>query len=177
MFSVTFFTVMIQIISRFIPSLIVPWTEEITRMSFIFTICFGAPLAIKYGEYARVDLIFNFVPLRVRLLLECISIILIAAMCLIVGYSSIPMIELGGRQLSIYLRIPMYFTFAAIPLSFIMSFISSVFKTAEAFKDFFNPQEVERREREEAEKLLLVNEDELQVIREAAAGEDGGESK
>jgi TRAP-type C4-dicarboxylate transport system permease small subunit len=177
LFSITFFTVLIQVVSRFIPSLVVPWTEEVTRLSFVYIICFGAPLAIKYNEYARVDILFNVVPLRVRLFLECFSTVIVTAFCLVVGITSFPLVELGKRQLSVYMQIPMYFAFASITFCFFFSFVAGVFRTIDTICDFVHPDRVLRREKEAAEALQKENEEEAELIRSAALKNDGGDVK
>jgi TRAP-type C4-dicarboxylate transport system permease small subunit len=175
LFSITFFTVLIQVVSRFIPSMAAPWTEEITRLSFVYIICFGAPLAIKYNEYARVDIFFNIVPLRARLFLECFSITLVTAFCLVVGVTSFPLVELGKRQLSVYMQIPMYFAFAAVTFCFLFCFAAGVFRTFEAVRDFVNPDMVLQREKEAVEALQKKNEEEAELIRTTALKSDGGD--
>jgi TRAP-type C4-dicarboxylate transport system permease small subunit len=175
LFSVTFITVLIQVVSRFIPSVVVPWTEEITRLSFLYTICFGAPLAIKYNEYARVDILFGILPLKARLLLECFSAIIITAFCLVVGITSFPLVKLGKRQFSLYMQIPMYFAFAAVTLCFLFSFAAGVFRTFEVLRDFVEPDRAARREEEAAEALRKENAEEAELVRAAARKSGGGD--
>ncbi|MBU8730618.1 TRAP transporter small permease [Cytobacillus oceanisediminis] len=57
-FSGVIIVVTIQIMSRYLPYTAI-WTEELTRYLFIYSICFGAPLALLRGEFINVDLILT----------------------------------------------------------------------------------------------------------------------
>jgi hypothetical protein len=58
--------VLVQIITRYTPGLSAPWTDEMTRLLFMYTIMTGAPIAIKYREYAAIDILLNNLHGRVR---------------------------------------------------------------------------------------------------------------
>ncbi|MCP4312868.1 MAG: TRAP transporter small permease, partial [Bacteroidetes bacterium] len=50
------FTVLLQIVSRkLFVNIAPPWTEEISRFFFIYTISFGAGLAQKEGYFVSMD--------------------------------------------------------------------------------------------------------------------------
>ena len=51
--------VLVQVITRYTPGISAPWTDEMTRLFFMYTIMFGAPMAIKYSEYAVIDIVTN----------------------------------------------------------------------------------------------------------------------
>lgn len=49
--------VLVQILARYIPGVTAPWTDEMTRLFFQYTIMIACPMAIKYHEYASIDVI------------------------------------------------------------------------------------------------------------------------
>lgn len=50
--------VLIQIIARYTPpSISAPWTDEMTRLFFLYTVMLSAPWAILYHQYASIDII------------------------------------------------------------------------------------------------------------------------
>lgn len=51
------FCVLVQIITRYTPGISAPWTDELTRLFFMYTIMLGAPMTIKYQEYAEIDIV------------------------------------------------------------------------------------------------------------------------
>ena len=169
MFAVMFFVVLLQVFGRFIPGLTVPWTEELTRLSFVYMIALGAPLAIKYDDFARVDIVLEMLPLRGKLFLELIISVGVLAFGIFVGYQSLDLIILGARQTSVYLRIPMYFSYFSIPLCYLLTFAAAIFNVIERCKDFRDPQRVIQRQTEEAEQNRKDNEAEAEAIRESSA--------
>jgi len=135
-FFITFLTVMVQIISRFIPSMIVPWTEEITRLSFMYTICFGAPLGIRHLEFAKVDSFIENFPQKTKCLSYCIIEVLIFVFCVVFAYTGMEMIQLGLKQVSIYLGWPMYIVYSAIPVCFFLCCIMTIDKFVAYLREY-----------------------------------------
>ena len=154
LFGAIFVTVMIQVITRFMPTVILPWTADVVRLNFMWVIALGAPMAVKYGEFARVDVIFTVLPLRGKLILELLSMIVITIFCFIAGYTALPMIQVGQRMTSVALQMPMSYFFAAIPVCFILAGISGAFRIVPLLQDVINPERVLARERAEKEKLM-----------------------
>ena len=175
LFGAIFVTVMIEVVTRFMPSVILPWTADVVRLNFMWVIALGAPLAIKYGEFARVDVLFAILPLRGRLILELFSTVVISIFCFIAGYTALPMIQVGQRMTSVALQIPMSYFFAAIPICFILAGISGVFRTIPQCKDVLNPQRVLDREKEAQEKLLKELK-EIETVLQKDNAETGGDA-
>lgn len=83
--------VLVQVATRYTPGISAPWTDEMTRLFFMYTIMFGSPMAIKYGEYAVIDIVTNSMHGKLR---SAISILDYVFIC-IVGV-------VGARQASIF---------------------------------------------------------------------------
>lgn len=56
-FGLVSFCVLVQVITRYTPGISAPWTDELTRLFFMYTVMLGAPMAIKYREYAEIDIV------------------------------------------------------------------------------------------------------------------------
>lgn len=153
LFAAIFFTVLLQVVARFMPTVILPWTEEIVRIGFVWIIGVGAPLAIKYNEFARVDVILQIVPLRWRLILELFSMFMVSIFCFIAGYTALPMIAVGAIMTTVALQLPMYVMFIAIPVCLFLAGVAGIFKSVEIFLDILNPTRVEIRHKAAAEAL------------------------
>ncbi len=52
-------SVMLQIFARFFLEKAPPWTEEVSRLFFIFSVAFAAPLALKSNYYIQLDVFYN----------------------------------------------------------------------------------------------------------------------
>lgn len=110
--------VSIQVITRnLMPSVTVVWTEELSRLLFIYSIVFCAPLAMKKEEYVNVDIILNLMNKKVRwvadLLIKAASTVLFA----IVSYKGIEFAKLGVNQTSAVLRVPMVYAYSSISIT------------------------------------------------------------
>lgn len=68
--------VVLQIIFRFILRISVPWTEELSRLLFIYIGFFGTAIAVREKELIVIDLLLRRVPTKVQKVLNvCIYIL------------------------------------------------------------------------------------------------------
>ena len=49
--------VLVQVITRYTPGISAPWTDEMTRLFFMYTIMFGAPMAISILDYILICIV------------------------------------------------------------------------------------------------------------------------
>ncbi len=120
--------VSIQVITRnLLPSITVVWTEELSRLLFVYSIVFGAPLAMKKEEYVNVDIVLNLMNKKVRwvadLLIKAVSTVLFA----IVSYKGIEFAKLGISQTSAVLRIPMVYAYSSISITCLLITVYGVY--------------------------------------------------
>lgn len=116
MFIGVFFTVMTQIITRFLP-VSFPWTEELSRLLFVSAVCFGAPVAFRDYEFVIVDILVDKLPKRARAVVDLlINIGIILLFAIILRYGILLTIN-GHRQMSATLPIKMSLAYGMIPLS------------------------------------------------------------
>jgi len=175
-FAGLFFTVLLQIVARFIPDLIVIWTEELTMLFYFYIIGFGAPIAVKYGMFARVDIIFMVVSLRVRLFLEALASVLVVVFFVGLIFASWPLIAMGGQRLSFAMQIPYVIFLATMPILAVTSTIASVGRTIFLINDFRHPERVMQRERDAAEKHARENAALAEELKKQQAAEGGSKA-
>lgn len=117
-FTALIITVLLQVITRFfIPSITLVWTEEGSRFLFIFSVAFGAPLAMKHEEYVNVDIILNLIPTKLRDIFEMIIQVMSIGIFALVFKESLAFVRLGQRQMSPTLGIPMSVSHSAITIA------------------------------------------------------------
>jgi len=117
-FSALIIVVLTQVITRFlIPSLSFVWTEEASRFLFVYSVAFGAPLAMKKKEYVNVDILFNILPKKVRKILEFVIYLVIIALFTVVFIYGIQFAQLGITQNSPTMGIPMVVAYSSISIS------------------------------------------------------------
>lgn len=110
--------VMIQVVCRYIPSVTVSWTEETTRLLFVFAMCLGAPVAMKGEEYVYVDLLTEKMPDRFKNICFGILYFLVAVFCFVSCYQSIGYVQTGATSVSPTLKVNMAFMYSSVLIAF-----------------------------------------------------------
>ncbi|MEW9124252.1 MAG: TRAP transporter small permease subunit [Thermotaleaceae bacterium] len=110
--------VLLQVVTRFfMPALSFVWTEEASRFLFVYSVAFGAPLAMKRKEFVNVDILTSILPKGVRKFLEILSYLITVILFTVVFLKGIDFAELGVVQKSITMRIPMSIAFSTISIT------------------------------------------------------------
>ena len=129
------FTVVLQIYARFFLENAPSWTEEASRLFFIYAIAFASGLALKNNYYVHLDMFFNQfnddVKRRVVFVIPIVTFILFA----IIMVFSIQLIILGLPENSPSMGFKMGFAFISI---FIMSGSICYYSLIEILKSFKN---------------------------------------
>ena len=93
-------SVLLQIFSRFLLEQAPSWTEEASRIFFVYATAFAAGLAYKEGEFIAFDGLFNLMPRKVQNSLNRIIPLLICLLFGLFAYFSLPFILQGYRETS-----------------------------------------------------------------------------
>ncbi|MBD1379792.1 TRAP transporter small permease [Metabacillus arenae] len=121
---VVFIVVMIQIIGRLIGHS-APWTEEVTRLIFLWMVFLGIGIGFKEAESARVTVLVKYLPKKASIWIYSIGTIGFFLFMLYAG------IELMQQQLlmnerSSVLLIPMWLIGISVPLSAVIGIINTI---------------------------------------------------
>ncbi|SHE46996.1 TRAP transporter small permease [Alkalibacter saccharofermentans] len=136
-FSALIVTVLLQVITRyFVPSVTLVWTEEGSRFLFKFAVAFGAPLAMKKEEFVNVDILLNLLSRKVRDIFEIIIHIMTIGLFAILFKESLGLVQLGQRQQSPTLGIPMSIAYSAITIASFFILIYGVINMYRYIQDF-----------------------------------------
>ena len=109
------FTVILQIVTRrFFTDIAPPWTEEISRFFFIYTISFGAGLAQREGYFVSMDYFYRKFNPTIRRIIDFIISLVSIILFLVMTIFSIHFIVLGLEETSPSLGIPMSIAFASM---------------------------------------------------------------
>jgi TRAP-type C4-dicarboxylate transport system permease small subunit len=100
-------TVCLQVFARYALPWSPPWTEELARFAFIYMVSLGAGLAIKDRSYVNVDLLFNSLAEKQKILLDNIILILISLLMVIMLWHAFPLVQIVKLQRSASLKINM----------------------------------------------------------------------
>lgn len=129
------FSVCMQIFARFFLDKTPPWTEEASRMFFIYAISFAAGLALQNNLYVSLDAFFHQFPLKLQKILEpfipSVTFILFA----IFSIFSIKFVILGYSEYSPSMNIRMAYVFLSMPILGISMSFYSILATWKAIND------------------------------------------
>jgi len=93
-------TVLLQIFCRFTPIDTPSWTEEASRLFFIYAMSFGAGLAMKNEYYVHLDMFYSRFPVKMQRVLMQIIPIVVLFLFVLMGIYSIQFVLLGIPETS-----------------------------------------------------------------------------
>lgn len=111
---ITLSSTLAQVAARYIFNNPLSWSEELSRLVFIWTVFLGAGVMVRHGGHVSVDSLVLLLPKPLQKLLSYFSIFVIAASCVIlVAYGWKIIATIGS--LSPALRVPMRAFYGAVP--------------------------------------------------------------
>lgn len=128
------FVVFLQVFARFFLPKSPSWTEEASRFLFIYSVIFGAPLALKRGEYVRVDILINMLPKRLQDILDGIIYLILTIFFGVIAFCGYTFGVLGLNQTSPALGLPMFIPYMSIAISGVFLTVYGILKSVERFK-------------------------------------------
>ena len=121
-------TMFLQVIMRYVFNTPLTWPEELSRYMWIWTVFFSMSYTIYMRNMLRVDVLAEFLPEKVRQVLEiCIQFLSLGIYSVFTYYSLIVYRSLvvSGR-VSPALRIPMYLVYSALCIGFFLSVVRTI---------------------------------------------------
>jgi TRAP-type C4-dicarboxylate transport system permease small subunit len=109
---VMFFAFMVQIVFRYFFNLPTGWTTELTVVTWLWMVLWGAAFVVKESEEIRIDLVTSIVGRRTRLamaILVSVAILVLYGLSLPASYSYVSFMKV---EKSSYLKIPMNWLFS-----------------------------------------------------------------
>ncbi len=96
------------------------WGEEVVRYSFIYLAWIGAAAAVRERAHIRIDVLFHWVPTRIKALLYIFGDLMMVVVACFALYWSFEMVSVAWRFQSVShgLRVPMVWFLAAVPVGF-----------------------------------------------------------
>lgn len=129
--------ILLNIVMRYIFKSALSWPEELCRYCYVYSGMLTAGYCIKKNAGFRVDILYNFFPRPLRIVIEYISRILVTLLWGFMAYSSIGLIA-ATSTVSSALKIPMQFVYLSIPIGMTLGVIRGiqdlVFYTKRTFK-------------------------------------------
>jgi TRAP-type C4-dicarboxylate transport system permease small subunit len=117
-------TVSLQIFARFLLSDVPPWTEEASRILFIYAIAFASGLAYRANYFVFLEAFYTVFSEKLKKIIDLISPLMSLVLFGFCTYYTVPMIKMGMDEYSPTLHVIMAIPFLSI---FILSFSLSYF--------------------------------------------------
>lgn len=113
-------TMAVEVIRREVFAYSSIWGEEMVRYAFIYLAWIGAAAAVKERAHIRIDVIFAFVPPRVKTLLYIFGDLVMLAIAVLALRWSLDVVSVSWRfgSISHGLRVSMVWFLAAVPIGF-----------------------------------------------------------
>lgn len=107
-------TVSIQIFARYFLENVPPWTEEASRILFIYAIAFASGLAYKGNYFVCLDLFQEKEQPHLKRVLDRLTPLATLLLFGIMGVYALYMLDMGRKELSPSLQIPMSLPFFSL---------------------------------------------------------------
>jgi TRAP-type transport system small permease protein len=124
-------SVLLQIYARFFMDNTPAWTEEASRLFFIYTMSFAAGLALKNNYYVYLELFYEKMNLRSQRVLMVLIYVGIILLFILMSYASFKFVQLGIPEKSPSMKISMSIAFFSM---FIMAASICYFAIIEILK-------------------------------------------
>lgn len=126
-------SVLLQIYARFFMDNTPAWTEEASRLFFIYTMSFAAGLALKNNYYVYLELFYDKMNLRNQRVLKVLIYVGIVLLFTLMSYASFKFVQLGIPEKSPSMKISMSIAFFSM---FIMAASICYFAIIDILKIF-----------------------------------------
>lgn len=107
-------SVVIQVFTRFFMDSAPPWTEETARISFVFSVAFGAGLALRDHQYIQLEFLLNKFNPKTKNTIQLAIHGIIMLFGVLISIYSIDFVELGSTETSPTLQIKMDYIFSSM---------------------------------------------------------------
>lgn len=113
-------TMSVEVVRREIFAYSSIWGEEVVRYAFIYLAWIGAAAAVRERAHIRIDVLFHYVPARVKSLLYIFGDLVMMVVAVFALYWSFEMVGVAWKFQSVShgLRVPMVWFLAAVPVGF-----------------------------------------------------------
>jgi TRAP-type transport system small permease protein len=110
-------SVFIQVLVRFVFRVPIPWTEEVARIAFVYSVYLGAILGMRDRAHINVDIVLSVVPPGVRRVMELVGSVLVAIFLIFLTWQGVVFVMATGTQTTPVMELPFRYVFTMLPIS------------------------------------------------------------
>ncbi len=108
-------SVFLQVLIRFVFKSPLPWTEEVSRIAFVYTIFIGATIAVRQRAHLNIDFLLVALPAPAALALKLLGSALVAVFLLFVTWQGIVFVRSTGVQVTPVIQVPFRYLYLILP--------------------------------------------------------------
>lgn len=108
-------SVFLQVLVRFVFKSPLPWTEEVSRLAFVYSIFVGATVAVREKAHINVDVVLVALPPPMARAVKLLGSLLVAVFLCFVTWQGIQFVRATGVQMTPVLQIPFRHLYIVIP--------------------------------------------------------------
>ena len=110
-------SVFLQVLIRFVFKYPLPWTEEISRIAFVYSIFVGAAIAVREKAHLNVDFLLVLLPAGLARVVKLAGTALVAVFLVFVTWQGIVFVQVTGVQVTPVMQVPFRYLYLIIPSS------------------------------------------------------------
>ena len=108
-------SVFLQVLIRFVFKYPLPWTEEVSRIAFVYTIFIGATIAVREKAHLNIDFLLVVLPPQIAQAMKLLGTLLVAVFLGFVTWQGIEFVRITGVQVTPVMQVPFRYLYLIIP--------------------------------------------------------------
>ena len=108
-------SVFLQVLIRFVFKYPLPWTEEVSRIAFVYAIFVGATIAVREKAHLNVDFILVVLPQGVARAIKVAGTGLVGIFLVFMTWQGVVFVRVTGVQVTPVMQVPFRYLYLIIP--------------------------------------------------------------
>lgn len=128
-------SVFLQVLIRFVFKYPLPWTEEVSRIAFVYSIFVGATIAVREKAHLNVDFLLVALPAVVARAVKFLGATLMAVFLSVMTWQGIEFVRVTGVQVTPVMQVPFRYLYLIIPSSGGLMLLYLILATLDDFRE------------------------------------------
>lgn len=110
-------SVFLQVLIRFVFKYPLPWTEEVARIAFVYSIFVGATIAVREQSHLNIDFLLVVLPKKIARALVLLGSLLVGVFLAFMTWQGILLVQATGVQMTPVMQVPFRYLYLILPVS------------------------------------------------------------
>lgn len=108
-------SIFLQVLIRFVFKYPLPWTEEVSRIAFVYSIFVGAAIAVRERAHLNVDFVLVALHPGVARVIKLVGTALVGIFLVFMTWQGIVFVRATGVQVTPVMQVPFRYLYLIIP--------------------------------------------------------------